>query len=88
MGSVLDHSRLLLYPAQARLDDAVAQAAGAKEFTDIWNKKAPGTMLVPELPSLFLAAKLAGKEKGVQGDLFPVNFFTPHCIITEAEQVS
>jgi len=73
-----------LTTSAARLDEVVAQSAGPKEFQDLWTKKAPSTMSVPELPSDFIAAK--GLDIKVQGDLFPVNFFTPHSIITEAKQ--
>lgn len=73
-----------LSTSAARLEET-AQAAGPKEFTEIWNKRAPSTMGLPELPSNFVAAKASADVK-VQGDLFPVNFFTPHSIITEGKQ--
>lgn len=65
-----------------------AQAAGIKEFTAEWHKKAPSTMNVPEFPTNFLKDKTGTGESKVQGDLFPVNFFTPHSIIADAKQVS
>lgn len=70
---------------QARLDE-VAQAAGPKEFAEQWHKQAPSTMAVPELPTNFLPDK-GSTENKVQGDLFPVNFFTPHSIISYNKQV-
>jgi hypothetical protein len=69
---------------QARLDEA-AQAAGVKEFTEQWAKKAPSTLAPPEFPSNF--AKEDGEGSKVQGDLFPVNFFTPHSILADNKQV-
>jgi len=68
----------------ARLDDGLAQAAGPKEFTDAWMKKAPSNMDVPQLPSNFLGKAEALKT---QGDLFPVNLCTPHGITAEAKMV-
>ncbi len=43
-------------------------------------------MEVPLFPSNFLEDKNTGESK-VQGDLFPVNFFTPHSTLAEAVQV-
>jgi F-type H+-transporting ATPase subunit delta len=70
--------------SQARLDEA-AQAAGVKEFTELWNKKAPSTLAPPEFPSNFAKEDAEGSK--VQGDLFPVNFFTPHSIVADNKQV-
>ncbi len=70
---------------QVALEGELAQAAGPKEFTDLWNKKAPQTLGVPELPSNFISDK--GSESKVQGDLFPVNFFTPSSVVAEGKQV-
>ncbi|KAJ9525813.1 hypothetical protein QJQ45_009332 [Haematococcus lacustris] len=39
---------------QARLDETAQTAAGVKDFTALWNKKAPSTLSVPEFPSNFL----------------------------------
>lgn len=62
-----------------------AQAAGPKEFSALWAKKGPQNLDAPEFPSNFLSKGLS-PESQVQGDLFPVNFFTPHSIITDAKQ--
>lgn len=43
-------------------------------------------MAVPELPTNFLSDKGSAESK-VQGDLFPVNFFTPHGIVAANKQV-
>jgi hypothetical protein len=43
-------------------------------------------MAVPELPTNFLPDK-GSTESKVQGDLFPVNFFTPHSLLSEGKQV-
>jgi hypothetical protein len=40
---------------------------------------------LPELPSNFLPE--GGAESKVQGDVFPVNFFTPHSVIARGAQV-
>jgi hypothetical protein len=68
----------------ARLEE-VAQAAGPKEFTEMWTKRAPSNMDVPQLPSLQMRKSEAMKT---QGDLFPVNLCTPHSVISDAKQVS
>ena len=69
----------------ARMEEA-AVPSGPKEFTEAWLKKAPSTMDVPQVPSNFLKATALGDSK-VTGDLFPVNFFTPHGILSEMAQV-
>ncbi len=66
--------------------EEAAAPAGPKEFTEAWNKKAPSTMPVPLMPSGFLKAAATGESK-VTGDLFPVNFYTPHGIIADMAQV-
>jgi hypothetical protein len=63
-----------------------AAPAGPKEFAETWTKKAPSTMDVPMLPTNFLKATATGESK-VTGDLFPVNFFTPHSVLAEMAQV-
>ncbi|KAJ9526799.1 ATP synthase [Haematococcus lacustris] len=70
----------------ARLDETAQTAAGVKDFTALWNKKAPSTLSVPEFPSNFLPDDGKPGESKVQGDLFPVNFFTPHSILCQAKQ--
>jgi F-type H+-transporting ATPase subunit delta len=77
----------LLFTDAQQLMDETAQAAGTKEFVELWNKKAPSTLGVPEFPSNFVSDKATGDSK-VQGDLFPVNFFTPHSILSAAKQVN
>jgi hypothetical protein len=67
--------------------EEVAQAAGPKEFRAMWDKKAPSTMAVPEVPSNFLPDAEGSTDSKVHGDLFPVNFVTPHSILSEAAQV-
>ena len=74
-----------LSTSAARLEEAAAPA-GPKEFAEAWAKKAPSTMGLPLLPSNFLKASATGDSK-VNGDLFPVNFFTPHGILAEMAQV-
>jgi F-type H+-transporting ATPase subunit delta len=58
-----------------------AVPAGAKEFLDAWSKKAPSTLVPPELPSNFATG--LSTDSQVQGDLFPVNFYTPSSIIAD-----
>ncbi|GFR45034.1 hypothetical protein Agub_g6401 [Astrephomene gubernaculifera] len=62
-----------------RMEEA-ALPAGPKEFADAWAKKAPSTMAVPELPSNFTNVST---ENQTQGDLFPVNFYTPHSVMAD-----
>jgi hypothetical protein len=70
-----------------RLEDATAQAGvGPKEFAEAWLKKAPSTMDVPQMPSSFLKSSATGESK-VNGDLFPVNFYTPHGVLADGKQV-
>ncbi|KAG2501389.1 hypothetical protein HYH03_001177 [Edaphochlamys debaryana] len=64
----------------SRCMEEVAVPAGPKEFTEAWNKKAPSTLLVPELPSNFTNVST---ENQTQGDLFPVNFYTPHSVLAD-----
>jgi F0F1-type ATP synthase epsilon subunit len=54
--------------------------AGPKEFADAWLKKAPSTLAVPELPSNFTNVSA---DSQTQGDLFPVNFYTPSSMIAD-----
>lgn len=61
-------------------------ASGPKEFAAWWEKMAPSTMDVPKFPSDFLKAT-AGGESLAQGDLFPVNFYTPHGVLASMAQV-
>lgn len=63
----------------ARFDEA-ASPAGPKEFAAAWLKKAPSTMEVPQFPTNFLSSGASG-ENMVEGDLFPVNFYTPHGVL-------
>lgn len=82
-GASLLQGRCIATSAVA-LEGELAQAAGPKEFAAAWQKKAPSTMEVPEFPSNFLSSK--PDDSKVVGDLFPVNFFTPHSILTAAKQ--
>ncbi len=75
----------LLTTSASRLDE-FATPAGPKEFSEMWLKKAPSTMEVPQMPSNFLKATATGESK-VQGDLFPVNFYTPHGMLADGVQV-
>ncbi|GLC35101.1 hypothetical protein PLESTB_000554500 [Pleodorina starrii] len=60
--------------------EEVAIPAGPKEFAEAWAKKAPSTLAVPELPSNFTNVST---ESQTQGDLFPVNFYTPHSVLAD-----
>ncbi|KXZ41615.1 hypothetical protein GPECTOR_362g135 [Gonium pectorale] len=60
--------------------EEVAVAAGPKEFAEAWAKKAPSTLVAPELPSKFTNIST---ENQTQGDLFPVNFYTPHSVLAD-----
>ena len=73
-----------LSTSASRMEEA--SPAGPKEFAEAWIKKAPSTMDVPQLPTNFLKATSTGESK-VTGDMFPVNFFTPHSILAEMAQV-
>lgn len=66
----------------ARCDEAAAPA-GMKEFTDLWMKKAPSTMAVPEFNAQFVSLPATG-ESLAEGELFPVNFYMPHSVICQA----
>lgn len=69
-----------------RLDE-FATPAGGKEFTDLWAKKAPSNLDVPEFPTKFLKSQSTG-DSMVQGDIFPVNFYTPHGVLADGAKVS
>lgn len=71
-----------LSTSAARFEEAAAPA-GVKEFTEAWNKKAPSTLETPQFPSNFLNLQGTGDSQ-VQGDLFPVNFYTPHSVLADA----
>ncbi|KAG2432240.1 hypothetical protein HXX76_009159 [Chlamydomonas incerta] len=60
--------------------EEVAVPAGPKEFTEAWNKKAPSQLVVPELPSNFTNVST---DNQTQGDLFPVNFYTPSSVLAD-----
>lgn len=75
-----------LSTSAARLEEAAAAAAGPKEFTDAWTKFAPPQLNPPEYPSKFVSTPSTG-ESLVQGELFPVNFYTPHGIICDGVKV-
>lgn len=67
----------------ARLaEEGAAAPAGPKEFADAWGKLAPSTLAVPEVPTNFAAAYKEG-ESAADGERFPVNFYTPHGVISE-----
>ncbi|KAF5842037.1 ATP synthase [Dunaliella salina] len=68
--------------SSARLEE-VAQQAGPKEFTEMWTKRAPSNMEVPQLPS---SHQRKAESMKAQGDLFPVNLSTPHSMIADATQ--
>ncbi|GBF99996.1 ATP synthase subunit delta mitochondrial [Raphidocelis subcapitata] len=61
-----------------------AAPAGVKEFTEAWVRVAPSTMNLPEFPSSFLPAEGA-RDAAADGDLFPVNFYTPNGVIAEGK---
>lgn len=63
-------------------DDVVAAPAGPKEFTEQWNKQAPSSLELPQLPSNFTPEYKEG-ESQADGERFPVNFYTPHSVISE-----
>jgi hypothetical protein len=66
----------------ARLEGEAAPA-GVKEFTEAWQKTAPSTLALPELPTNFLQPE-AG-ETAADGERFPVNFFTPHGVVAQVK---
>lgn len=70
-----------LSTSSLRLDE-FAPPAGPKEFGQAWTKQAPSNLDVPQLPSMFLTSQSTG-ESQVQGDLFPVNFYTPHGVLAD-----
>lgn len=74
-----------LTTSAARMEETAAPA-GPKEFAELWNKKAPNNMDVPQLPSSFLKATSTGDSK-TSGDLFPVNFYMPHGVLCDMAQV-
>lgn len=74
-----------LTTSAARFEEAAAPA-GPKEFVEKWSKVAPSTMALPELPTNFIKSGSTG-ESLAQGDLFPVNFYTPHGVIADSKQV-
>ena len=65
----------------ARLEEAAP--AGPKEFAEAWNKVAPSTMALPELPSSFLPADTPAAD-AADSDRFQVNFYTPTGVVSEA----
>eukprot|EP00798_Chlamydomonas_sp_ICE-L_P014841 gene14841-20895_t len=69
----------------ASLLDEFATPSGPKEFADRWTKTAPSNMDLPQFPSNFLKADSIGESK-TQGDLFPVNFYTPHSLLANNVQ--
>jgi F-type H+-transporting ATPase subunit delta len=66
-----------LTTSAARFEEAVSSAGPAK-FAEAWAKHAPSTMELPLFPSSFVKP-----DETVQGDLFPVNFYTPEGIICD-----
>lgn len=68
----------------ASLSEGEPAPAGVKEFTEAWQKVAPSTMNLPEFPSGHLAAETA-RDAAADGDLFPVNFYTPNGVIAETK---
>eukprot|EP00775_Hariotina_reticulata_P011093 gene11093-11247_t len=67
----------------ARLEGEAAPA-GVKEFTEAWQKTAPSTLSLPELPSNFLPPEQSG-ESAVDGERFAVNFYTPHGVVAQTK---
>lgn len=65
--------------------EEAAGPAGPKEFMDQWAKIAPSMLAAPEFPSSFLKAGATG-ESVAQGDLFPVNFYTPSGVLANMAQ--
>ncbi|KAG1669246.1 hypothetical protein FOA52_003283 [Chlamydomonas sp. UWO 241] len=74
-----------LTTSTAALEESVSVASGPKEFAVKWDKSAPSTMSLPCLPSDFVKAKADGDSLAV-GDLFPVNFYTPHGVLASMSQ--
>eukprot|EP00798_Chlamydomonas_sp_ICE-L_P032224 gene32224-16783_t len=74
----------LLTTSASCMDD-FASPAGPKEFSAKWSKIAPSNMDLPQFPSNFLKAEATGESK-VSGDNFPVNFYTPHGLLSNGEQ--
>ncbi|PNH06667.1 ATP synthase subunit delta', mitochondrial [Tetrabaena socialis] len=60
--------------------EEAAIPAGPKEFAEAWLKKAPSTLEAPAVPSTWTNVST---ENQTQGDLFPVNFYTPHSILAD-----
>jgi F-type H+-transporting ATPase subunit delta len=71
-----------LSTSAASSEEAVVHQ-GPKAFVDAWAKVAPSTLEFPQLPSNFMKLPSTGESK-VQGDLFPVNFYTPSSVIADA----
>jgi len=67
----------------ARLEGEAAPA-GVKEFTEAWQKSAPSTLSLPELPTNFLPPEQSG-ESAVDGERFAVNFYTPHGVVSQSK---
>lgn len=61
-----------------------AAPAGVKEFQEAWAKTAPSTLVLPELPTNFLAPE-ASAESAVDGERFSVNFYTPHGLVAQSK---
>lgn len=83
---LLSVSHRSVHTSAALLEEAAAVPAGLKEFADSWAKKAPQTLVVPEVPSNFIKSQSTG-ESLVQGELFPVNFYTPHSVLSDGVMV-
>lgn len=89
---MLRRTVLRLFPSSARaltttsalLEEGGAPAAGTKEFAEIWSKKAPPNLGLPEVSSDFLTKYPEG-ESAADGEKFPVNFYCPHGVISEGK---
>lgn len=79
---ILSAGQRCVSTSAARFDEAVSVPSGPKEFAEAWAKRAPGTLDLPQFPTNFLKST-AGGDSQVQGDLFPVNFMTPHGVLAD-----
>lgn len=73
-----------LTTSAARLEETAAPA-GPKEFAAAWEKFATNNLNLPEFPSNFLKTQATGESKA-EGDLFPVNFYTPYGLMADMKQ--
>lgn len=83
--SLLAASKRGISTSAVQLEE-VSVPAGTKEFAESWMKKAPQNLELPEFPSNFM--KMGGTGDSLaQGDLFPVNLYTPHGVLCDGGKV-